>query len=232
MAAVALLVAAGEGRRLGAGRPKALVELAGRPLYRWSLEALLAAPSVREVVLALPPTHHEEVAGELPAGVKAVAGGASRSESVRNALQAAGGGEVALVHDAARPLVEVALIEAVIAAAQRPGSGGAICAAPLTDTVKEVEPIEGRLAVRRTLERSRLWAAQTPQAFPRDLLARALEVEPSRLAQATDDASLVEALGARVAIVENRAPNPKVTNQLDLELCALLLARRRRAMVE
>jgi len=232
VAAVALLVAAGEGRRLGADRPKAFVELVGRPLFRWALDALLAAPSVGEVVVALPPAEAGRLAAQLPEGVKGVAGGGSRSESVRNALAAAGEGEVVVVHDAARPLVEVALIEAVVGTAQRPGAGGAVCAAPVVETVKEASREGEQLRVVRTLERSALWAVQTPQAFPRHHLAAALAgAQAGELAKATDDASLVERLGLPVYIVENRAPNPKVTTPLDLELCSLLLLRRRRAAV-
>src|ERR1700739_3059889 len=106
---VALIVAAGSGERLGAGVPKAYVELAGRPLLRWSLDALAATPGVEEIVIALPP------GGEAPAGTIAVEGGACRSESVLRALQAAGGAETVLVHDAARPLLTAELAQGVIA---------------------------------------------------------------------------------------------------------------------
>src|SRR6185437_14080368 len=135
--AIALIVAAGSGERLGAGRPKALVELAGRPLLQWSVDALAQAPDVREIVVALPP------GVQAPAGTVAVEGGAVRSESVRRALAAAPGGDPAdavLVHDAARPLLTAALAERVVAAlAGDPAAAGAIAAAPVTDTIKRAD---------------------------------------------------------------------------------------------
>src|SRR4051795_6361559 len=125
--AVALLVAAGSGERLGAGRPKAFVELAGRPMLDWSLEAMRAA-GIEEIVVALP---HGETA---PPGTHGVPGGATRSASVRAALDAAGPGDV-VVHDAARPLVTAEHFTATLAALDE--TDCAIAAAPMTDTVKE-----------------------------------------------------------------------------------------------
>src|SRR5271166_5049754 len=107
---VALIVAAGSGERLGADRPKAFVELAGRPLVQWSIDALREVAGVERIVVAIPP------GVQPPPGVIAVQGGAVRSDSVRRALAAAGEGDLVLVHDAARPLLSSALAEAVIAA--------------------------------------------------------------------------------------------------------------------
>lgn len=222
MKAVALVVAAGSGRRLGAGGPKALVECAGRPLLAWSLDALLAAPDVAEVVVALPAG--ADPAGVVPVGVRVVTGGAERSLSVRAALAAAGEGpELVLVHDAARPLLTAQLITACIAAAAAPGVEGAIAAAPVADTIKEAG---GDGVVQRTLNRSRLWAAQTPQVFRRAALHAALAQDDSVLAAATDDASLVEARGGTVVIVPAAAENLKVTTPADLERAAALLEAR------
>jgi 2-C-methyl-D-erythritol 4-phosphate cytidylyltransferase len=216
---VALIVAAGRGERLGAPRAKALVELAGRPLVQWSIDALRQVDGIGEIVLALPP------GTEAPAGVRAVDGGAARSDSVRRALAAAGEGDPVLVHDAARPLLTARLAEEVIAALQSDrGADGAIAAAPVTDTVKRVDA-EG--AVRETLARGELWAVQTPQVFRRAALERALDVSPELLAAATDDASLVERAGGRVIVVSCSPENLKVTTPLDLELAEMLLARRR-----
>src|SRR5947209_15149647 len=120
---VALLLAAGSGERLGAGVPKALVELAGRPLLDWSLEALRATEGIAELVVALPP------GAQPPAGVTAVSGGPVRADSVRRALAAAGPGDPVLVHDAARPLLTPALAGALIAALEGdPEAHGAIAA--------------------------------------------------------------------------------------------------------
>jgi 2-C-methyl-D-erythritol 4-phosphate cytidylyltransferase len=150
-----------------------------------------------------------------------VAGGASRSASVRNALAAAPEASVVVVHDAARPLVERDLVERCIAALD--GVDGAIAAARVTDTVKEADP-SGRVV--RTLDRSALWAVQTPQAFRADALQRALDVDESVLAAATDDASLVEAAGGAVAVVEAPRENIKVTTQLDLRVAEAMLEAR------
>ncbi|MEA2291799.1 MAG: 2-C-methyl-D-erythritol 4-phosphate cytidylyltransferase [Solirubrobacteraceae bacterium] len=212
--AVALLVAAGSGERLGAGRPKAFVILAGRPMIEWSLDALRAA-GIEDVVVALPP-------GEAaPAGCTGVPGGASRSASVRAALAAAPAGEAVVVHDAARPLVTPELLARTLAALD--GADCAIAAARVTDTVKEAGP-DGRVTA--TLDRSRLWAIQTPQAFRREALAAALDVGDDVLAAATDDAWLVERAGGSVRVVESSPANLKVTTPHDLRVAELLLSER------
>jgi 2-C-methyl-D-erythritol 4-phosphate cytidylyltransferase len=220
--AVALLVAAGRGERLGADGPKAFVMLAGRPMLEWSLDALRAVPAVRRIVVALP----EGV--DAPAGTVGVSGGAERSHSVRAALAAAGDGpadEPVIVHDAARPLVTPAIFAAALAALAASGGDAAIAAAPVTDTVKQVGAGGGRV-VERTLDRSALWAVQTPQVFRRDALQRALGQDDTVLAAATDDAWLVEQTGGRVEVVESPRENLKVTTTVDLRLAALILEER------
>lgn len=214
---VALIVAAGLGERLGASRPKALVELAGRPLLQWSVDVLASVPAIERIVVALP------AGTDAPAGTQGVQGGVTRSESVLRALEVAGPGDPVLVHDAARPLVTAELIEAVLAAVEGEGVEAAIAATPVTDTVKQADS-EGR--VMRTLDRAGLWAVQTPQVFRRGALERALDVPDDVLAQATDDAWLVERAGGQVVIVQAPKDNLKVTAALDLDLAELLLARR------
>jgi len=231
--AVALILAAGLGERLGAVRPKALVELAGRPLWEWSLYTLREVAAIGRIAIATPPAYEyeggiREVSIRLPSSLDAIAvkGGATRSESVRLALAAVGGGQdsdLVLVHDAARPLLTVELIEVTLTAAEGKGVDAAIAAAPVTDTVKQAD---GEGVVRQTLDRAGLWAVQTPQVFRRGALERALDVPREVLAQATDDASLVERAGGRVVVVPAPKDNLKVTTALDLELAALLLARR------
>ena len=213
--AVALLVAAGMGERLGSEGPKALVVVAGRPMLEWSLEALRAVPAIERIVVALPRGH------EAPPGTVGVEGGAERSHSVRNALAAAGDGDPVLVHDAARPLLTPALVDRCLAALE--GADAAIAAAPVTDTTKEAGP-DG--VVVRTLDRSRLWAVQTPQVFRREALEAALGRPDEVLAAATDDASLVEAAGGRVRVVEAPRENLKVTTPIDLQVAELLLGDR------
>ena len=211
--AVALLVAAGSGERLGASGPKAFVMLAGRPMLEWSVAALRAA-GLSEIVVALP---EGEAA---PEGCAGVPGGATRSASVRAALTAAGEGDV-VVHDAARPLVEPTLFTAALSALE--GADAAVAAAQATDTIKEAGPDH---RVTATLDRSRLWAIQTPQAFRRSVLERALDVGDDVLAQATDDAWLVERAGGSVVVVPSTSANFKVTTPHDLTVAELLLSSR------
>jgi len=217
---IALILAAGSGERFGAGAPKAFVELAGRPLVQWSVDALSQVREIEQIVVAMPPG----VAA--PAGVSAVEGGSVRSESVRLALAAAGGGrgqDLVLVHDAARPLLTTELAEATIRALEADESiDAAIAAVPMTDTVKRVR--DG--VVSETLERSELWAVQTPQVFRRAALERALDVPDEVLAQATDDAWLIERAGGRVGVVKASSENLKVTTPLDLAVAEMLLASR------
>ena len=212
--AVALIVAAGSGERLGAGRPKAFAALAGRPMLAWSLEAIRAA-GIDDIVVALPAGH------DAPERCIGVAGGATRSESVGAALAAAPPSDAVVVHDAARPLVTPEHFATALEALA--DADCAIAAAPMTDTVKEAG--EDRL-VTATLDRQRLWAIQTPQAFRREALERALAVPDEVLAAATDDAWLVERTGGTVRVVESTPANFKVTTPHDLQLAAYLLADR------
>jgi 2-C-methyl-D-erythritol 4-phosphate cytidylyltransferase len=239
---LALILAAGRGERLGAAEPKALAELAGRPLYSWSLEVLRRVPAIERIVLALPPgvAAPAELADAEDANLAegssfaerptlpetiAIQGGAVRSETVRLALAAAPPAqeELVLVHDAARPLLTVALAETVIAAVRDGDLDGAIAASPVTDTIKRVGSDR---VIDETLQRSELWAVQTPQVFRRAALERALDVPAEVLAQATDDAWLVERSGGRVAVVEAPRENLKITTPFDLRLAELLLALR------
>jgi 2-C-methyl-D-erythritol 4-phosphate cytidylyltransferase len=180
-------------------------------VVEWSIAALSGA--VDQIVVALPPGVHA------PAGTIGALGGEHRSLSVRAALQAAAGDPV-VVHDAARPLVTPELVQRCLDALA--DADCAIAAAPVTDTVKEAR--DGQVI--RTLDRSGLWAVQTPQGFRRDALERALDQADDVLAAATDDASLVEALGGTVRIVEAPRENLKVTTALDLRVAELLLADR------
>jgi 2-C-methyl-D-erythritol 4-phosphate cytidylyltransferase len=147
-----------------------------------------------------------------------VEGGPSRSQSVRNALAAAPEARTFVVHDAARPLVTRELVQECVGALL--GVDGAIAAAPVSDTIKEAYP-DG--SVLRTLDRSRLWAVQTPQVFRAEALRRAVDVDDATLAAATDDASLVEAAGGTVRLVQAPVENFKVTTEADLARAAAAL---------
>jgi 2-C-methyl-D-erythritol 4-phosphate cytidylyltransferase len=214
--AVALLVAAGRGERLGTGGPKAFVMLGGRPMLQWSVDALSAVDEVERIVVALPPGVHA------PPGTIGVPGGEARSQSVRAALREAGDADVVLVHDAARPMVTPELIRDCLATLATHDCDAAIAATPVTDTIKESRGEE----VVRTLDRSCLWAVQTPQVFTRQALERALDCADEDLAAATDDASLVESGGGTVRLVPAPRENMKVTTPLDLRVAELLLAER------
>jgi 2-C-methyl-D-erythritol 4-phosphate cytidylyltransferase len=212
--AVALVVAAGRGERLGSARPKAFVILAGRPMLEWCVDVLREVPAIEQIVVALP-------AGEdAPDGCIGVPGGAVRAASVAAAL-AASVGDPVLIHDAARPLVSRALIERVLEGAI--GVDGAIAASRVTDTTKQADA-EG--IVTGTLDRSRLWAVQTPQVFHRAALERALDVPAEVLAAATDESWLVERAGGRVRVIESSPENLKITTPRDLHISAELLAER------
>jgi 2-C-methyl-D-erythritol 4-phosphate cytidylyltransferase len=216
----ALIVAAGSGQRLGAGGPKALVEVAGRPLYEWALEACARSSRVGRIVIAVPPGRHDDFPAADAAGAVMVDGGAARSRSVEAGL-AAVATEFVLVHDAARPLVTPELIDqAVFALEVEPGVDAVIAAAPVTDTVKEVDH-EGLVA--STLDRAVLRSAQTPQVFRTETLRRAIELGDPE--DATDDAFLIESAGGRVSVLDAPPTNIKVTVPADLALAGFLLSR-------
>jgi 2-C-methyl-D-erythritol 4-phosphate cytidylyltransferase len=218
--AVALIVAAGRGERLGSGRPKALVPLCGKPMLEWSVTALQAVPAVTQVIVALPADELDAA----PAGTLAVPGGLQRSHSVRNALAACADHDVVIVHDAARPLATPQLFEQALLELDRHADAAAvIAAAPVADTIKEVAGDGATVA--RTLDRSRLWAVQTPQVFRRAALERALaDASDDELARATDDAWLVERAGGIVRILGADPGNMKITTREDLRVAELLLS--------
>jgi 2-C-methyl-D-erythritol 4-phosphate cytidylyltransferase len=228
MVSAAIVLAAGRGVRLGAERPKGLVHLRGRTLLERSAEALGRAPSVAVVVPVVPPgesTAFERLARDWSGPARllsAVEGGETRQASVGRGLRAVEEGaseiEWVLVHDAARCLVRPDDAERALAAAAE--TGAAVPAVPVSDTLKEVE---GDRVV-RTLDRSRIVAVQTPQAFRCSLLREALEKAEREGVVGTDCASLVERLGARVRICAGRPENIKVTVAADLELAERLLA--------
>jgi 2-C-methyl-D-erythritol 4-phosphate cytidylyltransferase len=213
----AIVVAAGDGARLGADRPKAFVKLGGRVLLSHSVELLDDHPAIDGVVLVVPEGWEEPatlLADDLVAGkvAAAVAGGATRSASVACGLAAVPDeADLILVHDAARPFATPGLVTAVLEALS--GAEGAVPGVPVTDTVKRV--VDGRVA--ETLDRSQLVAVQTPQAFVADALRAGYAVDSDTISSATDCASLVEACGRSVAVVPGEPGNLKITNAGDLE---------------
>ena len=176
-------------------------------MLEWSLDVLREVCD--RVVVAVPPDRVE--------APDFVAGGEHRSESVRNALLAAPQATVAVVHDAARPLVSAELVRRCIDGLE--GYDGAIAATPVTDTIKEVD---GERVV-RTPDRSALWAVQTPQVFRQEVITRALEEALKQNIVITDDTAACEFIGQPVKLVESATPNPKATSPADLPYLELLL---------
>jgi len=217
----AVVAAAGRGERLGSDRPKAFARLGDRPLLAESLERLDASGWIEAIVVAAPAGWEEPVillAEELGCGKvsASVAGGESRAESVRAAMaEIPGDALVTLVHDAARPFVTDEVVERVLAPLSE-GWDGVVPTLPLSDTVKRVS---GETVV-ETLDRVELVSVQTPQAFPAPTLREALEGD---ISGASDCASLVEARGGRVRIVEGDPRLLKVTTAAELERVAALL---------
>jgi len=197
-------------------------------MVEWSIAAFRAARPVRSIVVACPPGHVHDLGGH---DLAVVPGGETRAQSVANAMEAVGT-ELVAIHDAARPLVTPELIEALVAGlAGDPEAAGVIPAAPVTDTVKQVskcasgppQGLDAHFDIETTLDRGRLWAAQTPQVFWTDALRAALAGDSERVAAATDEAMLVEAAGGRVLIHPASPENLKVTTPLDLRVAELLL---------
>lgn len=215
---IAIVPAAGSGSRLARPDPKAFVSLGGRMLVERALDMLRAVPFDR-IAVAVPQDRLRAMAGILHPHEVAVEGGPTRAESVRRAFDALdpAPGDVVCIHDAARPLVSAQETAAVMRAAAR--TGAAIAATPLVDTVKRVEGgwVTG------TVDREGLWAAATPQAFRGEILRRALS---GGTGEATDEASLCEALGVAVEVVSVSRLAFKVTTPEDLELAEAILARR------
>ena len=220
---VAIVPAAGCGERLGAGLPKAFVELAGRTMLEHAVDALLGAGVVDRVVAAIPADRVDQTAalfGDRTGDrIVVVAGGPERSDSVRLALAAVGEPEFVLVHDAARPLTPSSLIHRVVAAL-REGMPAVVPALPLSDTVKAVD---ANGVVLGTPERAGLRAVQTPQGFQTAILLRAYR-QAGVSALATDDATLVENLGVPVHTVAGDALAFKITTPLDMRLAEAVLS--------
>ncbi len=222
----AVIVAAGVGKRFGPGADKLFLEVAGRPVVAHTWARFDAAECIDEIILVVRPGLEDafrEIAGSLELGKPwhLVAGGAERQDSVWNGLQAtAAGSDLVAIHDGARPCTPDEVIQATLVAARE--TGAAVAAQRVTDTLKESD--DGRL-IDRTVDRSRLWAVQTPQAFRRSILINALTEVRRRGVQVTDDTAACEFVGQPIRLVESRRPNPKVTYPGDLPYIELLLSR-------
>ncbi|OBK79039.1 2-C-methyl-D-erythritol 4-phosphate cytidylyltransferase [Mycobacterium sp. 1274761.0] len=217
MSTVAVVPAAGSGERLAAGAPKAFVNLHGRPMLEYALGGLRDSGVVDTVVVAVPASRTDEAKLVFGGDAVIVAGGSDRTESVRLALAAAGDAEFVLVHDAARALTPPSLIVRVVTAL-KDGHAAVVPALPVSDTIKAVD---ANGIVLSTPERTGLRAVQTPQGFRTELLRRAYD----RMGAGgfTDDASVVEAIGTPVQVVEGDPLAFKITTPNDLLLAKVLL---------
>ena len=220
MNVAAIIAAGGRGARLGADRPKQFLEIGGRSILELSVAALAANERINEVVVALPAEHVDSGGTALRAAIgrpiTIVAGGARRQDSVANAFaKASQDADIILIHDAARPFVTREVIDRAIDGAKN--HGAAVAAIGVRDTVKQAGEAlaDGARLVRATIPRDTVFLAQTPQAFRRDLLVRALNEGMD--VDATDEAMLVERLGLPVHVVDGDPKNIKITTAADME---------------
>jgi 2-C-methyl-D-erythritol 4-phosphate cytidylyltransferase len=226
-----LVPAAGRGERLGPGAPKALRPLGGIPMLVHAVRALASCRTVDLVIIAAPEDDVDMVSAMLAdqsfqADVLVVRGGETRQDSVARALIALPDDvDVVLVHDAARPLVPVEVVAAVVAAV-REGHEAVVPGLPVVDTIKQVD---ANADVERTVDRSPLRAIQTPQGFQRRVLQRAHAAADLDSAPLTDDAGLAERLGVRVHVIPGHEEAFKVTRPFDVLMAEAVLARRRAA---
>ena len=220
----AILVAAGKGTRMGTGVDKLFLEVAGRPVVAHTWRRFEDARCIGEIILVVrrgSQAKFKKLAAKyhFQKPFRIVAGGAERQDSVWNGLEALSpSAEVVAVHDAARPCVSGELIEATVKLAEE--TGAAVAAQPVTDTIKE--SADGRL-IERTLDRSKLWSVQTPQAFRVEVIRDAIAAARARNLILTDDTAACELIGQPVRLISCVTPNPKVTVPGDLPLVEALL---------
>lgn len=223
---IAVVPAAGIGKRLGAGTNKPFLSLLGRPLLLWTLDVLQESAEIKEIIPVLRETDLDTAARLIEehriTKVKRIApGGRERQDSVYNGLRLLDGHDgLVLIHDGVRPLVTPGLISETISAMD--GFDGAVAAVPVKDTIKEA--LDG--VVQGTLRRDTLWAVQTPQVFPSQVIRKAYECAFSEGFFGTDDAALVERIGGRVRIVAASYDNIKITTPEDVPVAEMLLMQR------
>jgi len=220
----AIIVAAGQGTRMGANVDKLWLEVAGRPVVAHTWKKFNDAACVDEIILVVR-DGLQAAFGQLAEQhlfrkpFRLVTGGAERQDSVWNGLEAvAAGTEIVAIQDAARPCTTEELIAATIQAARE--TGAAVAAQPVTDTIKETA--DGKV-IARTVDRSKLWSVQTPQTFRLEVIRRAIAAARERNLNLTDDTAACELIGQAVRLVKGIAPNPKVTVPADLPFVATLL---------
>ncbi|WP_342603728.1 2-C-methyl-D-erythritol 4-phosphate cytidylyltransferase [Peribacillus sp. FSL E2-0159] len=216
-----VIPAAGQGKRMKAGKNKLFIELSGIPIIVYTLRVFEEDPDCRGIILSINPAEKAYFSQLIAAyGLKKVKklvmGGKERQQSVHNGLQHAGE-EIILVHDGARPFINLGQISELTTAASL--HGGAVIAVPVKDTIKKA----ANKKVVETVERSSLWAVQTPQAFRVSILKRAYEQAEAEAFLGTDDASLLERINEQVVIIEGNYDNIKITTQEDLYFAEAIL---------
>lgn len=222
----AVIVAAGKGTRMGPGVDKLFLEVAGRPVVAHTWQRFNDAACIAEIILVVRDGMQSAFAElaqqfKLTKPHRLVVGGAERQDSVWNGLEALSSqSEIVAIQDGARPCTTDQLIAATIEAARE--TGAAVAAQSVTDTIKETA--DGQ-TIARNVDRSKLWAVQTPQTFRVDVIRRALSEVRARRLQVTDDTTACELIGQPVRLVTSAAPNPKVTTPADLPYLEVLLRR-------
>lgn len=220
----AVIVAAGQGTRMGSGVDKLFLEVAGRPVVAHTWQRFEDAPEIDEIILVIRAGMESAFAAlatefHFAKPHRFVVGGAARQDSVWNGLSAlAADAELVAIQDGARPCTAPAVIAATLAAARTVGA--AVAAQPVTDTIKETN--DGQ-TISRNVERARLWAVQTPQTFRVSVIRQALAAVRAQGVSVTDDTAACELIGQPVQLVPSATPNPKVTVATDLPYVELLL---------
>lgn len=222
----AIIVAAGKGTRMGPGMDKLFLEVAGRPLVAHTWDIFDKSPSIQEIILVVR-EGMQDAFSELSRQcrfqktLRLVPGGRERQDSVWNGLQAVSpGAEIVAIQDAARPCTTESILAQTIQAARE--IGAAVAAQRVTDTIKESN---GATTIQRTIDRTRIWAVQTPQTFRVEVIRRALAAVREQGRLVTDDTAACELIGQPVRLVECLTPNPKATSPGDLPYLELLLKR-------
>lgn len=216
----AIVVAGGRGERLGGLVPKQFLELKGKPVLVWAVERIWACAQISEMIVVVP-SQHRERAEKIFQGkeIKLVSGGTERQDSVYAGLLACSAqAELILIHDGVRPFPSKELILRVIEKARN--TGAVVPGLPVKETLKEIEPSSNRVI--STVDRSRIYTIQTPQAFYRELILSAHQRAQNLGFYTTDDAGLLEWMGNEVFLVEGEETNLKITTALDLKLAETL----------
>jgi len=219
-----IIPAAGSGSRLKSDIPKPYIEIGGRAIIEYTIDKFLAVDGISQIIIATSASYlnrAEQILDQIvPDHIKSavVEGGEERQDSINNALKTIKSSELVAIHDAVRPFIKPAQIQKCCRLASM--NGGAIIAVPAKDTIKQVDHEQ---LIQHTPDRSRLWQAQTPQIFRREIITKAYKQAAKDDFKGTDDSSLAERIGTTVKVVEGSRENFKITYPLDLQVAQILL---------